>query len=314
MLVACGLMLLLSSVRCGNIESNGLILGKGFDGSVSYSYWPSMLHATNMMRIRKRELQTEGGSVKVEAPPPAESAAQPAASDSVPAAPQSVASDQAPNSQPEHAAPSPQIPDTKPKKDDQPPAKPDEVKNNDTPKVDNPNDHTLVNSSSTAETSIETAKNKSSSNEDKVELGPGFVKRGVIVFGGFALLAVAYFIFYRRKSSKNESNNSHNAIDANQFRYGVLQSEDRRDNLELSRIPLTMESDEDDDDYLEIFDLEQKKKSMSYVNLQVNDEEVVNGPKDNADGNDRDNLLLDIEDSNYDPLINWSGNGNKSIL
>lgn len=76
-----------------------------------------------------------------------------------------------------------------------------------------------------------------------------------------------------------------------------------------------MESDEDDDDYLEIFDLEQKRKSMSYVNLQVNDEEVVNGPpKQNSEGNDKDNLLLDIEDSNYDPLINWSANGNKSIL
>jgi hypothetical protein len=33
---------------------------------------------------------------------------------------------------------------------------------------------------------------------DRVDLsGPGVVKRGVIVFGGFALLAVAYFIFYR---------------------------------------------------------------------------------------------------------------------
>lgn len=75
-----------------------------------------------------------------------------------------------------------------------------------------------------------------------------------------------------------------------------------------------MESDEDEDDDLEIFDLEQKRKSMSYVNLQVNDEEIVNGPKDGFEVNDRDNLLLDIEDVNSDALINWSSNGSKSIL
>jgi hypothetical protein len=74
-----------------------------------------------------------------------------------------------------------------------------------------------------------------------------------------------------------------------------------------------MESDDDEDDDLEIFDLEQKKKSMSYVNLQLNDEEVVNGTKESA-RNERDNLLLDIEDANSDVLINWSNNGNKSIL
>lgn len=119
---------------------------------------------------------------------------------------------------------------------------------------------------------------------------------------------------FRRKGSKNDASTSHSSIDANQFRYGVLQSDDRRDNLELSRIPLTMESDEDEDDDLEIFDLEQKRKSMSYVNLQVNDEEIVNGPKDSSEGNDRDNLLLDIEDANSDALINWSSNGNKSII
>ena len=73
-----------------------------------------------------------------------------------------------------------------------------------------------------------------------------------------------------------------------------------------------MESDEDEDEDLEIFDLEQKRKSMSYVNLQTNDLDTVFPPKDND--NDRDNLLLDIEDGNSDTLINWSSNGSKSIL
>ncbi|XP_072941457.1 uncharacterized protein [Epargyreus clarus] len=140
---------------------------------------------------------------------------------------------------------------------------------------------------------------------------PGVMKRGLIVFGGFALMAVAYFIFYRRKGKNNETNNTHGTNDNNQFRYGVLQSDDRRDNLELSRIPLTMESDEDEDEDLEIFDLEQKKKSLSYVNLQVSDDYVVHESREDGD---RNNLLLDIEDANSDTLINWSSNGNKSIL
>ncbi|XP_045459703.1 uncharacterized protein LOC123670240 [Melitaea cinxia] len=140
---------------------------------------------------------------------------------------------------------------------------------------------------------------------------PGVVKRGLIVFGGFSLLAIAYFIFYRKKNKKYDGGNIHNASDANQFRYGVLQSDDRRDNLELSRIPLTMESDEDEDEDLEIFDLEQKKKSLSYVNLQTNDEDIVlHSSKDES----KNNLLLDIEDGTSDTLINWSSSGNKSIL
>ncbi|CAH2232108.1 uncharacterized protein LOC120624141 [Pararge aegeria] len=140
---------------------------------------------------------------------------------------------------------------------------------------------------------------------------PGVVKRGLIVFGGFALLAVAYFVFYRRKGKKYDANNTHNTNDANQFRYGVLESEDRRDNLELSRIPLTMESDEDDEEDLEIFDLEQKRKSLSYVNLQTNDEDIVlRSSKDES----KNNLLLDIEDGPSDTLINWSNTGSNSIL
>lgn len=117
--------------------------------------------------------------------------------------------------------------------------------------------------------------------------------------------------FCRRKNKNNDASNSHNTNDTNQFRYGVLQSEDRRDNLELSRIPLTMESDEDDEEDLEIFDLEQKRKSLSYVNLQTNDEDVVlHGSKDES----KNNLLLDIEDGPSDTLINWSNTGSNSIL
>ncbi|KAJ0179232.1 hypothetical protein K1T71_004944 [Dendrolimus kikuchii] len=144
---------------------------------------------------------------------------------------------------------------------------------------------------------------------------PGVLKRAFIVFGGFALLAVAYFIFYKRKGKTNNSNNSHSGTnDTNQFRYGVLQSsDDRRDNMELSRVPLTMESDDEEEEDLEIFDLEQKKKSLSYVNLPLHDEDIVLSPSD--DRNERDNLLLDIESANSDALINWSSNSNnKSIL
>ncbi|CAK1551669.1 unnamed protein product [Leptosia nina] len=140
---------------------------------------------------------------------------------------------------------------------------------------------------------------------------PGVVKRGLIVFGGLTLLAVAYFIFYRNKHKKFDAANAHGTGDQNQFRYGVLHSDDRRENLELSRIPLTMESDDDEDEDLEIFDLEQKRKSMSYVNLQVNDEDIVlRSSKDES----KNNLLLDIEDGSADQLINWSGSGSKSIL
>lgn len=170
---------------------------------------------------------------------------------------------------------------------------------------------TAVNNSSIAKNSTETKK----TTEKQIDLNnPDVLKRGFIVFGGFAILAVAYFIFYKWKSKKNESNNNQNGTnETNQFRYGVLMSEDRRDNMELSRVPLTMESDDDEEEDLEIFDLEQKKKSLSYVNLPLNDEDVVLSRSDNRD--ERDNLLLDIEDVNSDALINWSSNSNnKSIL
>ncbi|GBP02488.1 hypothetical protein EVAR_100986_1 [Eumeta japonica] len=144
---------------------------------------------------------------------------------------------------------------------------------------------------------------------------PGVLKRGVIVFGGFALLAVAYFLFYRGKNVKNENLNIHNTTDGPQFRYGVLQSDDKKDNL--SRMPLTMESDEDEEDDLEVFDIEQKKKSLSYVNLQSHMEDIDNfsSPADNPlNDNERNTLLLDIDDRIPDNLINLTNSNHKSIL
>lgn len=61
-------------------------------------------------------------------------------------------------------------------------------------------DHPSSNLTTATNSSTEATKNKSTviDDGDKVDLSsPGVVKRGVIVFGGFALLAVAYFIFYR---------------------------------------------------------------------------------------------------------------------
>ncbi|KAL4713520.1 hypothetical protein ACJJTC_007758 [Scirpophaga incertulas] len=301
-------LLIVSSVWTSeNLNVNGLVKNERLDTSVSYSYWPSMLNAASMIRIRKRELgqigQNEGGGVKVQPPPVAQGAVP--SNLSVPVlVPQKTVPEL-------HVLPDNQnlnIPVNKTAT---------EKKVADIAKV---SENTTVTNTSTVSTSPTPMVNVTKLNETIVEptktvdlSGPGVVKRGVIVFGGFALLAVAYFLFYRRKNLNKEMNSTHNVIDANQFRYGVLQSEDKRDNLELSRVPLTMESDDDDDDDLEIFDIEQKKKSMSYVNLQLNDEEVVNGLNDAAK-NERDNLLLDIEDVNSDALINWSNNGSKSIL
>ncbi|CAF4895717.1 unnamed protein product [Pieris macdunnoughi] len=157
-----------------------------------------------------------------------------------------------------------------------------------------------------------TATNTTTKDPSMVDINnPGVIKRGLIVFGGLTLLAVAYFIFYRNKHKKFDAANAHGTGDSNQFRYGVLHSDDRRENLELSRIPLTMESDDDEDEDLEIFDLEQNRKSLSYVNLQTNDEDIVlRSSKDES----KNNLLLDIEDASGDQLINWSGSGSKSIL
>ncbi|VVD03460.1 unnamed protein product [Leptidea sinapis] len=179
-----------------------------------------------------------------------------------------------------------------------PPTKGNETKITPMPKV-NESEKSVANNDTVAET-------------DAVDLNsPGVVKRALIVFGGLTLLAVAYFIFYRNKHKKFDAGNTHNTNDSNQFRYGVLNSEDRRENLELSRIPLTMESDDDDDEDLEIFDLGQKRKSISYSNLPGHDEEIVlRSSKDES----KNNLLLDIEDGPSDTLINWSSSESKSVL
>lgn len=76
-----------------------------------------------------------------------------------------------------------------------------------------------------------------------------------------------------------------------------------------------MESDEDDDDDLEIFDLEQRKKTLSYLNLKnqgESDFNVVN--ESSVSGADKEHLLLDIDDKNSDTLINLTGHNSKSVL
>lgn len=287
MLIRCGLLLLcLNLVRTSEYISDGATRARVAEFNRRFSLWPSVHNAARLMRVRREAeagsvVQSEGGQDVVataEKTAPSGDVKPPVAIEIKNGTKEKVASD---------------------------PPPPPPASGNAT--VVNPAPAPVVN---------ETKLNATSTDKPiKIDLNnPGVLKRGFIVFGGFALLAVAYFIFYRKKSKNNDAGNAHNTNDANQFRYGVLQSEDRRDNLELSRVPLTMESDEDEDEDLEIFDLEQKKKSLSYVNLQTNDEDIVFSPKDSTD-NDRENLLLDIEDgATSDTLINWSSSGSKSIL
>ncbi|KAJ8726887.1 hypothetical protein PYW08_015284 [Mythimna loreyi] len=293
MLIRCGLLLLcLNCVRTTEyVVSDG---DRVAEFNRRFSLWPSVHNAARLLRVRREAeaavVQSEGGSDKL---PPADNTSPAGAANAVPTAKVNNGTVQSVSPPTLPAAGSAQ------------------------------NNNNTVNSNSTLinnTTIVRIGANETKTNATlpvkpvkQIDINsPGVLKRGFIVFGGFALLAVAYFVFYRRKGKNNDSGGAHTTIDANQFRYGVLQSEDRRDNMELSRVPLTMESDEDEDEDLEIFDLEQKKKSLSYVNLQTNDEDVV-FPKDSTD-NDRENLLLDIEDGNSDTLINWSSNGSKSIL
>ncbi|KAJ8724914.1 hypothetical protein PYW07_015872 [Mythimna separata] len=296
MLIRCGLLLL--CLNC--VRTNQYFVSDGdqvAEFNRRFSLWPSVHNAARLLRVRRQAeaavLESEGGSAKVA---PVDNTS-----------PAGVA----------NPAPAAKVNDGTVQSESPPtlPATGSGGNNNINNSTTNNNNSTVNNS-----TIVRIGANETKTNATlpvkpvkQIDLNsPGVLKRGFIVFGGFALLAVAYFIFYRRKSKNNDSGGAHTTIDANQFRYGVLQSEDRRDNMELSRVPLTMESDEDEDEDLEIFDLEQKKKSLSYVNLQTNDEDIV-FPKDSTD-NDRDNLLLDIEDGNSDTLINWSSNGSKSIL
>ncbi|KAM3968156.1 uncharacterized protein ACR2FA_006123 [Aphomia sociella] len=285
MIIRCGLLLLfLNCVRTTeNIYNDELVARNDFDGRFSYSFWPSIHNAAKMMKLHKRDVQlTEAEDSKKQPTPPA-----------LPPIPKPASA---------------------------------EANNKNQTNTEKPAGIAKGSASSTNETVVTSTVATDKASEVKNETAtmkstpldlnsPGVLKRGIIVFGGFALLAVAYFIFYRTKNNKNDSSNNHIINDSNQFRYGVLQSEDRRHNLELSRVPLTMESDDDEDEDLEIFDLEQKKKSLSYVNLQTNDEDIVlNSPTESSRANYKDNLLLDIEDASSDTLINWSNNGNKSIL
>ncbi|KPI91187.1 hypothetical protein RR46_14691 [Papilio xuthus] len=253
-----------------------------------YSLWPSVHNAARLIKLRKRETQeqigaNEGGGNDIKIPNPETKPIQSLDTENK----QTSVSHDIPNNTPNQDTPKVN-------------ATPNESQKNDTkpppmvPKAIN---------------TTELKHNETAPNQLDIN-NPGVLKRGLIVFGGFAFLAGAYFIWHRRSGKKNDVNNSHGTSETNQFRYGVLQSDDRRDNMELSRIPLTMESDDDDDEDLEIFDLKQKQKSLSYVNLQTQEDDIV---ANTIDFDKDNNLLLDIEDNASDTLINWSNNANKSV-
>ncbi|XP_075972737.1 uncharacterized protein LOC142974349 [Anticarsia gemmatalis] len=292
MLIHCGLLLLfLNCVRTTEyVDSNGALNDRVAEFNKRFSWWPSVHNAASLVRVRRQAEQavvkgvSEGGTEVVD-------------SKSQPLSP-------SPTTPPAAVDNKNVTKETKTEPTVAPAAVPAAPPANITVTV--PPLNATAEAAKSNSTVEKTAKQLDLNN-------PGVLKRGFIVFGGFALLAVAYFIFYRRKGKNNDTGNTHNTNDANQFRYGVLQSEDRRDNLELSRVPLTMESDDDEDEDLEIFDLEQKKKSLSYVNLQTNDEDIVFS-HNSSTNNDRENLLLDIEDGTSETLINWSSSGSKSIL
>lgn len=65
--------------------------------------------------------------------------------------------------------------------------------------VTDPKNIKTTNESTSALNKTVTKTNATTTNSDNVLPinSPGVVKRGLIVFGGFAILAVAYFIFYR---------------------------------------------------------------------------------------------------------------------
>ncbi|XP_026765135.1 uncharacterized protein LOC113523379 [Galleria mellonella] len=285
MIIRCTLLILFlnCATTTQNIHRNGVVSHSDFDRRFSYSFWPSIHNAAKMIKLQRRDVkdqvQTEGGEVVNQV-----------------------------NNPPAHSSPEPVEKKNQTTIEKQPEIQ--KVPGN----VTSANETVVT--TTVADEKHEVKNETATMKTTPLDLNnPGVVKRGLIVFGGFALLAVAYFIFYRMKSNKNDAANSHSLNDTNQFRYGVLQSEDKRHNLELSRVPLTMESDEDEDEDLEIFDLGQKKKSLSYVNLQTNDEDIVlNSPTESSSANNKDNLLLDIEDASTDTLINWSNNGSKSIL
>ncbi|XP_014371813.2 uncharacterized protein LOC106721398 [Papilio machaon] len=254
-----------------------------------YSLWPSVHNAARLIKLRKRETQeqigaNEGGGNDIKIPNP------------------ETKQTQSLDTENKQISVSHDIPNN--------------TANQDSPKVNTTLNELQKNDTKAspvlpkAVNTTEVKHNETAPSQLDIN-SPGVLKRGLIVFGGFAFLAGAYFIWHRRSGKKNDVNNSHGTNETNQFRYGVLQSDDRRDNMELSRIPLTMESDDDDDEDLEIFDLKQKQKSLSYVNLQTQEDDIV---ANTIDFDKDNNLLLDIEDNTSDTLINWSNNANKSVI
>ncbi|XP_013138628.1 PREDICTED: uncharacterized protein LOC106103411 [Papilio polytes] len=251
-----------------------------------YSLWPSVHNAARLIKLRKRETQeqigaNEGGGNDIKIPNP-----------ETKQVPVDLGNKQISVS---HDIPNNTVNQDSPKVNTTP---------NDSQKNDTKPPPLLPKAINTTE-----AKHNETASSQLDINNPGVLKRGLIVFGGFAFLAGAYFIWHR-SGKKNDVTNSHGTSETNQFRYGVLQSDDRRDNMELSRIPLTMESDDDDDEDLEIFDLKQKQKSLSYVNLQTHEDDIV---ANTIDFDKDNNLLLDIEDNASDTLINWTNNANKSV-
>lgn len=327
MLLRCAaLFLFLNVVRTSEVAG----LSKNFvsDVNARYSLWPSIHHGIRLMTIRKREVEAQttlkpevpsgqahvNSEIGIQGPSEGQSAAQSETKINVTPVLSAQSTDK------------PQSPDIVSESSllVKPHVSPSNVTENGKdggklPILDNKTVHKpdKANTTSHNSTSIVDDKTKvhntTATEPPKINLSdPGVVKRAAIVFGGFALLATAYyFIIYRKKANTSDAKNIHSSIDPNQFRYGVLQSEDNRSNMELSRVPLTMESDEDDDEDLEIFDLGQKKKSLSYINLEQHDEDIV---LNDSRSIDMENLLVDIDDTNTDTLINWSGNGSKSVL
>lgn len=301
MLLRCGLLLaILSAVQPKDLHRDGFGAVDN-DFNRIFSLWPSVHNAATLLRIR-RETQSPTNQELTSA------VDKQGASEGIGQVKKpEIQPPDGPPQQPLPVSPSPPKDQEKNNSEKDSPPVNDATKNqaktppeisNDTPKAPVQEPTVTANATKDNGTSAEKAtKEWDLSN-------PEATKRGLIVFGGFALLAMAYFIFYRTKSKYNEANNSNGPSESNQFRYGVLQSDDRRDNLELSRVPLTMESDEEEDEDLEIFDLGQKKKSLSYVNLQGTDEDIVLSPRQN---DAKDQLLLEIDDDN-DVLINWSNN------
>lgn len=147
-------------------------------------------------------------------------------------------------------------------------------------------------------TSTEAGKNVTAPDTDILKkFKPGATRRGLLVFSGTVLFALLYFgsKYYWKTRKRAENPNAFKPNDAAQFRYGVLETDDT-ENMEFSSMPLTMES-EDEEDEIDLFNLEQRKKVL-YENYISNPTLQNKGTpvKDNAISEDnKQPLLLDIE-------------------